>query len=209
MKQKPVIGASGYKPPVTQDTYTNESKLDPISFKEAPQPLKKKTSEIFKEQAVSYGSDLMKNTVLPILANAVYDIGIKALKAGIQKLTGASVTTTSADTAKKYNMASQQSAVPWTPISQSRVQQPLQQTAQYQQMVFATYNDAQEVLDAMSQYIVSYGGCRVSDYNACVGLPSSNWVDSRNGWFNLSTASIQATAQGYVLVLPQPGPIVG
>ena len=62
--------------------------------------------------------------------------------------------------------------------------------------------EAEEVLDALYGIIDEYGMASISDLNELLGKPS-NYTDQKYGWFDVGTASISRTHDGYMLKLPK------
>jgi hypothetical protein len=74
--------------------------------------------------------------------------------------------------------------------------------------VFATKDDAENVLDAMKEVIKTYGHVSVSDFKDLAGIPHKlTYRDSRTGWTNLDEVNVSIKyPDGYVLHLPIPSP---
>jgi len=77
----------------------------------------------------------------------------------------------------------------------------------FDDVTFESRIEADRVLSAMNDVIESYKMVSVADMYDLSGL-SGNWTDNNYGWFNLSTADIRRTRDGwYVLDLPKAVPL--
>lgn len=75
------------------------------------------------------------------------------------------------------------------------------------QILFATWSNADEVLDGLLEIINSYGIATVADLKDLCDL-SSSYVDNLYGWADLrDRAKIIRVRNGYVLDLPKALPI--
>lgn len=70
-----------------------------------------------------------------------------------------------------------------------------------QTITFASREDAECVLGQMINTIATYRMVSVADFYDLVGVTTS-YTDNAYGWYDLSTASIRATAGGYVIDFP-------
>jgi hypothetical protein len=76
-------------------------------------------------------------------------------------------------------------------------------THNFDDIVFETRNDAEEVLNSLIDYIEKYDEASVAVLYDLVGVTES-FTDHKYGWRNLSSASVSRTRDGYVLNLPRP-----
>lgn len=77
----------------------------------------------------------------------------------------------------------------------------------YDDIIFDTYADADEVLSTMEDYIETYGDVSVDALFALAGVTDDNYMNAKYGWTNLSSAKIRRVRDGYVLDLPKTMPI--
>ena len=73
----------------------------------------------------------------------------------------------------------------------------------FDDIVLASKNDAENVLDALVESTMQYGIATVSDFYELVGMPTS-YTDYRWGWYELSKAHVDRVRDGYVISLPKP-----
>ena len=72
----------------------------------------------------------------------------------------------------------------------------------YDEIKFESRGDAELVLDRLDDLIDTYGHARVADLYDFVGV-SCDYTYQNYGWFNLGTARVVATRDGYVLDMPR------
>lgn len=77
---------------------------------------------------------------------------------------------------------------------------------EFDEIILASRQEAQEVLDRMFIEIEKYGLCKVSDLYEMVGVTGS-FTDEKWGWTDISGAGITRVKGAYLLDLPQPDPI--
>lgn len=66
--------------------------------------------------------------------------------------------------------------------------------------------DAEVVMDAMGEMVISYGSITLYEMKSMLGLPASH-VDYKWGWYTLAGAKIKQERDGWLLMLPNPSPI--
>lgn len=76
----------------------------------------------------------------------------------------------------------------------------------YNEIIFDTRSEAEEVLDMMSEAIDTYGVVSVGDFYEFSGY-SGNYTDNKYGWKDIHSASVAYRSDGYVLKLPRAIPI--
>lgn len=88
--------------------------------------------------------------------------------------------------------------------------QPPQYASQRQQQVgeiiLASRNEAELVLERLKDILDTYDTASVADLFELVGLPNTH-VDHMWGWSNLNFASVRQTRDGYVIDLPAAQPL--
>lgn len=76
----------------------------------------------------------------------------------------------------------------------------------FDDIIFDSRGEAENVLCAMEDEIDNYGIVSVADLYELVGV-SGNYTDNKYGWTDLRTASVARTRDGYMLKLPRALPI--
>lgn len=76
----------------------------------------------------------------------------------------------------------------------------------FDDIIFDTRGEAENVLIAMEQEIDNYGIVSVADLYELVGI-TGNYTDNKYGWTSLNTADVTRCRDGYMLRLPRALPI--
>lgn len=71
-------------------------------------------------------------------------------------------------------------------------------------IVFATYNDAQETLSAMREVMEKYGYVTIGDLYDIAGIICEFYQYQRMGWTDLSSATIVLHGREYTIQFPKP-----
>lgn len=72
----------------------------------------------------------------------------------------------------------------------------------YDDIILKTRGEAQDVLNALADYIDQYGAVRLSDLQEMVGI-SGDFTDTYWGWTNVSNAIVRKVREGWLLDLPK------
>lgn len=75
----------------------------------------------------------------------------------------------------------------------------------YDNLVFESYTEAQDVLDAMYDCLARYNFVRVLDLYDLAGVPSVH-TDGNYGWYDLRGSKIVSIKEGWMISLPQAVP---
>ena len=73
----------------------------------------------------------------------------------------------------------------------------------YQDVIFSSRGDAEEVLSQMIDAISTYNCVSVADFYDLVGM-TSNYTDNKYGWYDMRSAYVQAVNGSYIIRLPKP-----
>jgi len=73
----------------------------------------------------------------------------------------------------------------------------------FEEMIFDTRSDAEEVLSTLIELIDQYSIATVADFYDAAGL-SSQYTDRNYGWDSLSQAFVRPIRGGFVIELPRP-----
>lgn len=73
----------------------------------------------------------------------------------------------------------------------------------FDDIVLSSRGEAEEVLSHLVDLTIDYGQASVSDLYDLVGI-TGNFTDNKYGWFDLSSASVSRSRDGYLLNLPKP-----
>lgn len=105
-----------------------------------------------------------------------------------------------------YGNYAQPSRVSYNRYSDNRssnTNRPVAAQINYQDIIFSSRGDADEVLSQMIDALATYNCVSVADLYDLVGM-TSNYTDNKYGWYDLRTAYIQGVSGGYVIRLPKP-----
>lgn len=72
----------------------------------------------------------------------------------------------------------------------------------YNNIIFDSREDAEDVLDGLQQILDKYNNVSIGDFNDITGIIGS-FTDHKYGWKDLSGASVTRSLDGYVLNLPR------
>lgn len=73
----------------------------------------------------------------------------------------------------------------------------------YDEIIFNSRADVEEVLTGLDEIISQYGYARVADLYDLAGITSNNYTDNNYGWMNLVSAEPARVRDGWVLRLPK------
>ena len=76
----------------------------------------------------------------------------------------------------------------------------------FDDVVFGSRGEAEEVLSKMSENVEEYGLVSVADFYDLCNL-QSNFTDNRYGWTSLKEAFTERTRDGYIIRLPRTKPL--
>ena len=76
----------------------------------------------------------------------------------------------------------------------------------FDDVVFSSRGEAEEVLSKMSEIVDEYGLISVADFYDLCNL-QSNFTDNRYGWESLKDAFTERTREGYIIRLPRTKPL--
>lgn len=71
------------------------------------------------------------------------------------------------------------------------------------EIIFENHDDAERVLEELVNFIKMRGFASVHYLHDLVGIKST-YSDMKWGWFDLTSASVKHTHDGYILDLPRP-----
>lgn len=72
----------------------------------------------------------------------------------------------------------------------------------FNDLLFDSRSDAQNILDHLVDLIQDYGQATVNDLYDSVGI-TGNFTDNKHGWFDLSFATISRTKDGFMINFPR------
>lgn len=145
------------------------------------------------EDAGNIGNYILNDVLIPSVKKAVVDI----VTDGIAMLLG---------TDKKKNRSSSSSYVSYRAYSDDRDDRYRSSTRSrgynFDDIIFETRGEAEEVLDRMDELIDTYRSVSVADMYDLAGL-SCDYTDNKYGWTSLRSADVIRTNGGYMIKLPR------
>ena len=104
-----------------------------------------------------------------------------------------------------YGAYAQPSRVSYNQYSGRNANQPRAAIApiNYQDVIFSSRGDAEEVLCQMRDAIATYGTVSVADLYDLIGM-TSNYTDNKYGWYDLGNSYVQPVSGGYIIKLTKP-----
>ena len=159
--------------------------------------IQKVASMFIAEDLRTVRNHIIKDVAIPSLKNVIVDLVWKSINMvmfGDDRPRTPSGTNYANTSRVSYNQYSNRSANPARPAAA-----PIN----YQDVIFSSRGDADEVLNQMADALETYGNVSVADFYDLVGM-TANYTDNKYGWYDIRNAYIQAVSGGYVIKLPKP-----
>ena len=104
-----------------------------------------------------------------------------------------------------YNNYAQPSRVSYNRYSsnQNNQQRPIVAQINYQDVIFSSRGDAEEVRSQMLDAVTTYGSVSVADFYDLVGM-TANYTDNKYGWYDFNNSYVQPVSGGYIIRMPKP-----
>lgn len=144
------------------------------------------------EDAGNIGSYILNDVLIPSVKKAVVDI----VTDGIAMLLG---------TDKKKSRSGSSSYVSYRSYSDDRddrYRSSRTRSYSFDDIIFESRGEAEEVLDRMDELIDTYRAVSVADMYDLAGL-SCDYTDNKYGWTSLRSADIVRVSGGYMIKLPR------
>ena len=159
--------------------------------------IQKVASMFIAEDLRTVRDHIIKDVAIPSLKNVIVDLVWKSINMvmfGDDRPRTPSGTNYANTSRVSYNQYSIRSANPARPAAA-----PIN----YQDVIFSSRGDADEVLNQMVDALGTYGNVSVADFYDLVGM-TANYTDNKYGWYDIRNAYVQAVSGGYVIKLPKP-----
>ena len=144
------------------------------------------------DDAGNIGNYILNDVLIPSVKKAVVDI----VTDGIAMLLG---------TDKKKSRSGSSSYVSYRSYSDDRddrYRSSRTRSYSFDDIIFESRGEAEEVLDRMDELIDTYRAVSVADMYALAGL-SCDYTDNKYGWTSLRSADIVRVSGGYMIKLPR------
>ena len=156
-----------------------------------------KLSDVFiAKDAKSVGQFILKDVIIPNMANLLEDIAIKGIRMFLRGDAGPSNSTSSIGG----------SYVSYNQYSNSQSNQSTQSLASngfaYKDIVIKDLRDAEQVLKRLREAIAEFGSVSVGDLYDLIGETCPHTANYY-GWTNLANAELIRVRDGYFLKLPK------
>lgn len=163
----------------------------------------RKLSDIFiAEDVGNVGSYIWNDVLVPAIKKAVSDI----VRDGIDMLLYGSTSNkkpSSGATYVSYNKMSDRNRDDrYNNYGENRTRTGYS----YDDIIFPSRGEAEEVRTRMDELIDTYGVVRVADMYDLAGI-SCNYTDNKYGWTNIRNADIVRVRDGYMLKMPKALPV--
>ena len=205
---KPV---ANYKPNSQKARINEEIKIEKVVAQVTTNPViekKKSLGAKFRESfagddAQSVGSYLIMDVVIPATKNLIFDMlseGARRILFGSAGGGGRAFSSSLVNNGRTaYNKVYNVGA---SPRSQDQQFDKVAPSNDIPNIIMQTRGEAEMVLESLIALVDQYSSASKADLYATVGRTASH-TDTKFGWTNLSTASVQHIREGYMLVLPR------
>ena len=152
--------------------------------------------------ALSVGSYLFMDVLIPALKNTVEDLVTYGIRRLLRGDTGTRRSGSSIDSIsyRDYNKISKRDDVRYEDSSRTRT------GYNYDDVIVGSRAEAEEVLMRLDELIETYGQASVADLYDLVGI-TGKYTDNNYGWINIRNAEPVQVRDGYLLRLPKVGPL--
>lgn len=160
--------------------------------------LQKMAGAMFAEDIDKVKSYILMDVLLPTIADGVTDV----LKKSIDAIFGRS----SSGRDSKSSRVSYRSFYD-APSKGNASSSRAKGVYDYDDIVFTTRGEAEEVLDRMDELVEKYNNVSVAEYYDLAGV-SSEYTSNKYGWTDIHTAKIvRVSGDGYMIKLPRVMPL--
>ena len=186
--------------------------------KKVEKVIKGKAKAKKKSESSKIASNIVADEAKSIKDYAIYEVIIPALKDGITQLVKGCIDMMFYGEVRSTSNSIRRSGLNATRVSyrdyyddrrydrRSERRTAIRQS--YDDIIFDSRNDAEEVLDRMDELIEQYGIVTVGDYFDLAGVTGNGYTDHNYGWTSVSSATIERDRQGgYYIKMSRPSPI--
>lgn len=160
--------------------------------------LQKMAGAMFAEDAEKVKSYIIMDVLLPTIADGITDILKKSIDAIFGRKSSRSDSRSSKVSYRSYYDNPDRGA------SNARSKSGVYD---YDDIIFNSRGEAEEVLDRMDELIDVYGNVSVAEFYDLAGV-SSEWTSNKYGWTDIHTAKVvRVSGDGYMIKLPRVIPL--
>lgn len=187
--------------------------------KEVKKVVKGKAVAKKKSEASKIAGSIIAEEAKSIKDYAIYEVLIPAFKDGISQLVkgcidmmfyGEVKPTSSSRRGSSYGGGTRVSYRDYYDDRRSdrRDERRVSSRYSYDDVIFESKQDAEDVLDRMDELVEQYGVVTVGDLFDLAGVTGNGYTDQNYGWTNISSASVERNRHGeYIIRLNRPSPI--
>lgn len=158
-------------------------------------PSRKMANAIFNDDIAEIKSYILSDVIMPNIKKVLYDIVTKGIEMALYG--GNKPTKSSGTTRTSYKAFYEKN---------DRRETIFNTSYNYDDIIFSSYEEADEVLSYIDELIQTYGLASVADYYDLVGEKSS-YTDNKYGWMDISNARITILKDGYMIKFPKALPL--
>lgn len=188
-----------YKADQNKAKNIEEKKVEKVIKGKAKVKKKSKLSDIFMAEDIkNVRSYVLMDVLIPTIKDAIADIvkgGTDMILYGESRRSSNSTPASLVSYRSYYNSNNK-------PAERVRTSTPYK----YNNVIFETRGEAEEVLSKMDEMIETYQLVSVADFYEMAGLPSE-FTDNKYGWTNIRNAEPVKVRDGWVIKLPKAMPI--
>lgn len=163
---------------------------------------KKLAETLITEDVDSVKSYIVFDVLIPAFKDTLYDMvtsGLSMLLGG-ETRGGRNYRGASTNSRESYSSYYKQKSKSYGRGESSPVRS--RERYNYDDVILGTRGEAEEVLDVLVGLVEEYGMASIADLYDLIGLPS-NYTDNKYGWYDLKTAAVTRTRDGYLIKLPR------
>lgn len=159
--------------------------------------LQKMAGAMFAEDAEKVKSYILMDVLLPTIADGITDVLKKSIDAIFGRKSSSRDSRSSKVSYRSYydNPDSRETST------------KARSVYDYDDIIFDSRGEAEEVLDRMDELVELYGNVSVAEFYDLAGI-SSEYTSNKYGWTNIHTAKIvRVSGDGYMIKLPRVMPL--
>ena len=164
-------------------------------------PGKRFVDDFMADDINNVTSHILSDVLVPAIKDMFYD----AITSGLGMLLGHDIRSSyrgSSNSREPYNKYYKQKTNYNSRTSEPSVNRSRVERYEYNDIVLDSRAEAEEVLDVLNDYLDDFGMVSVMELYAAIGKQTT-YTDNKYGWFDLRSASVCHTRDGYLLKLPK------
>lgn len=152
----------------------------------------------FAEDIKDVGRNMLTDVLLPAVKNTILDLIVRGARMWITGEAGGSGGSSRGGHTDYRSRYADPRDIPHRDEPRARAQY------HYDDIIFQSYEDADAVVDDMSETIRDYGFASILDLYDAAGLTPPSYVTAKYGWDSVRGAQIRPARGGYGIDLPRP-----